>query len=320
MSRRKAHRLAPVLLIVALAALFAFASSASAETFAGEGTAIQTFEGHPSPEATLVRSSASYETVAGSVSVEITTAAEPQTEPGGEPSRASFLTIIFAAQSEVACVDASPVEALTAGIVLEVVAPYVEPRTAVAALITNFDEAPPVVLGATRTSSGATTTIAVASANLAARRFNCALVLALESGGGTYMSFPLAAVPEPVPAPAPSAAPAPAPSTSPALPVLSIARSKPVKLKVGRSKTVRIKLTNTGATASGPGALRVKAPAGIIVRPERQQVPILAPGGSWTVPVRIELTAKAKKSSIISLTGTAPGLKATGSFVVKLTG
>jgi hypothetical protein len=185
-------------------------------------------------------------------------------------------------------------------------------------LISKINEAPPVVLAATRTNSGPTTTIAVTSAKLADLGLNCVFVMTVEGGGGTYISFPLVAVPESVPAPAP--APSAAPATSPALPVLAIARSKPVKLKVGRLKTVRIKLTNTGTAASGPGALRVKAPAGIIVKPERQQVPILVPGGSWTVTVRIELTAKAKKRSVISLTGTAPGLRATGSFVVKLTG
>jgi uncharacterized membrane protein len=116
--------------------------------------------------------------------------------------------------------------------------------------------------------------------------------------------------------PAPAATPAPAPAPA----ALSIAKSKPLKLKAGKSRTVKIKVTNTGGTATGPGSLRVKAPAGVLVKPETQKVPVLLPGGSWTLSVRVQLTAKAKERSTISLTGTAPGLSAKGSFVVKLLG
>lgn len=102
--------------------------------------------------------------------------------------------------------------------------------------------------------------------------------------------------------------------------MLSIGKSKPLKLKVGKSKTIRVKVSNKGGTATAPGSLRVKAPAGVIVKPERQQVPILAPGRSFTLSVHIEMTAKAKPKSTISLTGSASGVTARSSFVVKRTG
>jgi CARDB len=116
----------------------------------------------------------------------------------------------------------------------------------------------------------------------------------------------------------PAPAPAPAPP-APAPPALSIAKTKPLDLKVGKSKTVKIKVSNTGATATAQGTLRVKSAKGVLVKPETQKLPVIAPGASWTVSVRVELTGKAKKKSTLTLTGTAPGLTAKGSLVVKLT-
>lgn|GEM_PF-2172891 len=101
-------------------------------------------------------------------------------------------------------------------------------------------------------------------------------------------------------------------------PVLSIARPKPLTLKVGKWKTVKVNVTNTGATGSGTGSLRVKAPKGVTVTPEKQQLPVLAPGKSWTVSVRVQLTRKAKKKSTLALTASASGITGTGSLVVKL--
>ena len=55
-----------------------------------------------------------------------------------------------------------------------------------------------------------------------------------------------------------------------------------------------------------------------IANPETQKLPALAPGASWAVSVRVELTEKAKEKSTLSLTGTAPGVSVKGSLVVKL--
>jgi hypothetical protein len=117
-------------------------------------------------------------------------------------------------------------------------------------------------------------------------------------------------IPQPVAAPASTPAPAP--------PVLSIAKSKPLKLKVGKPKTVKVKVTNTGAAATAQGTLRVKGVKGVLVKPETQKLPVLAPGASWRVSVRVEVTEKAKKQSTLSLIGAASGLTAKGSLVVKL--
>ena len=56
-----------------------------------------------------------------------------------------------------------------------------------------------------------------------------------------------------------------------------------------------MKVTNIGGASSSPGSLRLKAAKGVNVKRAKQQLPILAPGGSWTVFYEVELTAKAKK-------------------------
>ncbi len=90
-------------------------------------------------------------------------------------------------------------------------------------------------------------------------------------------------------------------------PALSIAKAKkPLKLKVGKWATVKVKVTNTGGATTAPGSLQLKATKGVIVKPAAsQKLPVLLPGGSWTVSYRVKLTAKAKKSSTLSLVGAA---------------
>jgi copper chaperone CopZ len=106
---------------------------------------------------------------------------------------------------------------------------------------------------------------------------------------------------------------------APLPPALSIPKPKPMTLKVGKWKTVKIRVTNTGGTDAVQGSLRIKAPKGVLVKPEKQQLPTLAPGASWTVSLRLELTKKAKEKSTLTFTGTAAGaVTATGSFVLKL--
>ncbi|HEY0278122.1 MAG TPA: CARDB domain-containing protein [Solirubrobacterales bacterium] len=91
-----------------------------------------------------------------------------------------------------------------------------------------------------------------------------------------------------------------------------------MSLKSGESTLIRVKVKNTGATGTGGGSLRVRGAKGVVVKPERQAIPALAPGKSWTVTVRVALDAKAKKSSTLALTAAASGVTASGTLSVKL--
>jgi NPCBM-associated, NEW3 domain of alpha-galactosidase len=188
----------------------------------------------------------------------------------------------------------------------------------------------PQPLVVAKTVSGATTTLSVTSGSIAAAGYNCAVIGALDNeteeegggevaGGATFTSFPISAPPPPPTPPAAVASSAP-PAPAPAPPALSIGKLKPVTLKAGKSQSVRVKVANSGITGTGMGSLRVKAPKGVVVKPERQQIPALAPGKSWTLTVRVQLTAKAKKKSTLSLTAAASGVTASGSLAVTLKG
>jgi hypothetical protein len=320
MSRRSTRLHVPVLLLAALSTLLVFATAASAETRTGESTAVELI-GSPTPEGILVKASASYETAGGSLSFSATTAAEPHAEKEGIPSVAEVEALFFTGTSECS-LSALQAEAITPPVAI-LRARYAKP-TAEAVLVNSPAELPSAeYLPATKTVSGKTTTASFTSAAFAGKGFNCALVGTGGFGGQSYMVFPITAPPTP-PAPpavqappAPQVAPAAAPAPAPA--VLSIAKSKPLKLKVGKSKTVKVKVTNTGGTATAQGTLRVKGVVGVIVKPETQKLPVLAPGASWTVSVRVEVTEKAKEKSTLSLTAAASGLTAKGSLVVKLT-
>jgi hypothetical protein len=133
---------------------------------------------------------------------------------------------------------------------------------------------------------------------------------------GNFVIFPISAPPAPATAPAP---PAPAPPPPPPA-ALSIFKEKPLKLKVGKWATAKVKVTNSGGAASAPGSLQLKAAKGVIVKPAHQKLPALLPGGSWTVSYKVELTAKAKKNSTLSLIGTAGTVTSKSSLVLKLAG
>jgi hypothetical protein len=81
-----------------------------------------------------------------------------------------------------------------------------------------------------------------------------------------------------------------------------------------------VKVTNTGSATTAQGSLRVKGAKGVLVKPERQKLPALAPGTSWTLSFRVQLTAKAKKKSKLQLTGSASGVKVKRTLVVKRKG
>jgi hypothetical protein len=313
----------PAILLAALAALLVFAAAASAETRTGESSSVVTL-GSTLPETTLVNASASYETGSGSTVFKVTTAGPPLPE-----SEAEMLAALTTSQS---CTASANPEALVEGLLLAPPPLFLienEYSTPTPIGIAGSISAPQL-LPVTKTVLGATTTLSVTSAAVAGAGFNCAILIAnieeeevggggLVSGGAaTLMSFPISGPPA-SPAPAPSASPAPpAPAPAPAPPVLSIGKLTPVTLKAGKSKLIKIKVTNTGATGTGAGSLRVKPPKGVVVNPERQQLPVLAPGKSWSVTVRVQLTAKAQKQSKLSLTAAASGVTASGSLAVKL--
>jgi hypothetical protein len=313
MNHRRSLR-APALLIAALAALLIFAAAASAETRTGESTSV-TSEGAASPEATLTKASASYESTGGTVSFDITTAAVPQElDEEGEPSETEMEAELITATS--GC-NLSALEHQAFSFPLfAILSEYGEPTSAEGILVESMSGGLEPIGPATKSLSGTTTTLAFTSGAIENQGFNCAVAAAMEEGAGNLIFFPISVPPAPPAAPTPPA-PAPAPAPGPA-PALSIAKAKPLKLKVGTSRTVKVKVTDTGTTATAQGSLRVKAAKGVLVKPEVQKLPVLAPGASWTVSVRVQLTEKARQKSTLALTGTASGVTATGSLVVKV--
>jgi hypothetical protein len=317
----------PATLLAALAALLVFAAAASAETRTGESSTFIT-EGSPSAEATIVHADASYDTSSGSTVLNVTTA--------GVPNPLSDVVMIGGLTTSSICTTPTSREALLSGLIAAPPPLFVieNPYAAPTGIAIVGSPSAPVPLPVVRSVSGATTTLSVTAASVAGAGFNCVVLGTSEEGeaeegevgegeggfvggAGTIMSFPLGASPAPPapPAVAPSSAP---PAPAPAPPVLSISKLKPVTLKAGKSKSIKVKVTNTGATGTGGGSLRVRAPKGVLVKPERQQLPVLAAGKSWTLTVRVQLTAKAKKKSTLSLIAAASGVTASGSLAIKL--
>jgi hypothetical protein len=305
MSTRGTRLRIPTLLLAALSALLIFAATASAETRTGEDAAQGTF-GEPPAEASLVKASASYETTGGTLRIVATTKAEPQAQNEVAHLQALFFTP--PSGCNLSALDAEFKAPTSPLAVLE--APYDEP---VGIAVLAPSGAP---TGAMKSVSGTTTTLLSTSPEFANQSFDCVYVSISEGEtSGSFTLFPITAPPVIPPAPVPVAAPAPAPAPA----ALSLGKPKPLKLKIGKSKTVKIKVSNTGGTGTRPGSLKVKAPTGVLVRPGKQQIPALLPGGSFTLSVRVELTEKAKAKSTLSLTGTASGLTAKSSLIVKRT-
>jgi hypothetical protein len=323
MYRRNTRLRVPALLLAALTALLVFAATASAEVRTGESnTPIDAGLLPTLPEATLVKASASYDTSAGTVSFTVVTEEGPVAKPGGVASETEMISLLIS--DPAGCTNPNLLFREAAPPEFGVFSKYSEPSTALGFFFESVS-VPPVELPAVKTVSGTSTTFSSTSPELLNRELlNCALVEVEEpeAGTGSFMLFPIKAPPAPPappvvpsspPAPqAPQAAPAPAPA------FLTVAKPKALKLKVGKSRTVKVKVTNTGATATAQGTLRVKAVRGVLVKPEAQKLPVLAPGASWSVPVRVELTEKAKEKSTLSLIGTASGLTAKSSLVVAI--
>jgi hypothetical protein len=308
------------LLLAALTALLIFATASSAEIRTGESTTVESVEGSPSAEATLVKSSASYDTSNGAESFTVTTAARPSAETGGKPS--TTLMAAEAVSDPSGCKDPKLLNGIVTPMA-RLINIYGNPASA-EGLFIESPLALPVALPTVMTVSGATTTLSTTSSEIEDQSFNCAVVsVGEEDGAGSFMIFPLTAPPEPPhpPASAPPAPPTPAPAASvaPGPPVLSIVKPKPLKVRVGKSKTVQIKVSNTGGTATARGTLRVKGVKGVLVKPETQKLSALAPGASRSVSVRLEVTEEAKEKSTLSVTGTASGATAKASLVVERT-
>jgi hypothetical protein len=320
------RRLVPTAaLLIAFAALLAFAGTASAETKVGEYTGAL-IAGIPA-EANVLGATGEYESTAGTMNFTVTTAAAPQAKLGGEPNEiqidVGFATLPVCSFSALSMGAGYPV--------FELEGRYGQPG---ALAITAESQAellsgdPALLSAGTKTVEGTKTTFTAQSPRAVGKPYNCGVVslLNVENAEGEPVQeihlFPLAAKATPPPALTPPA-PVQAQPASPPPPVaaLSIAKTKkPQKLKVGKWATVKVKVTNTGGTATALGSLRVTAPAGVLVKPERQKLPILSSGGSWTLSVRVQLTAKAKKSSTLSLVGTAGTVTSKSSLVLKLAG
>lgn len=298
----------PALLLVALATVLAFAASAAAEIRKGESTDFHIRE-PLLPEENLLKGTASYDT-SGTMSFSLTTEAPPQAEVGGEPNEVPFSALLLDVPS---CTSVELESGAFGALPIAGILSTYGKSTAEGLLVIAGFELP---VPAEKTVSGTTTTLFGSSPLIADEGFNCAII-AFRHG---LMAFPITAVAEPPapPAPEPSAPSPPAPSApAPAPAKLAIARSAPLRLDLGKWKTVKVKVTNAGATTSAAGSLGVKAPKGVKVKRGTQQLPQLAPGTSWTVSVGVELTAKAKRSSTLSITGTAAGSTASSSLVVK---
>jgi hypothetical protein len=305
---RKTRLRVPALLLAALAALLVTAAAASAETRTGESTTPFN-EASVSPEATLVKGTASFETASGAAVFTATTAAPPT----GEGGLATALTTTECTSNPTSLEEAD-FSIFTSSPLFAVETLYGHPE---ALAITGTIKSPQYI-AASKTVSGATTTISVTSSTLAEAGFRCAVIVADdEAHAASVMAFPIKAPPPP-PVPAPALAPAPAPAPLPAPAVLSVAKPKPLKVKAKTWKTVHVKVSNTGATATTQGSLRVKAAKGVLVKPEVQKLPVLTPGATFTLSVRVRLGQMAKPTSTLPVTVTAPGVTGTGSIVLKL--
>jgi hypothetical protein len=295
------------LALVAVAACPALAATAAAEVRTGEYNAPVNAGVEPEVDATNVK--VSYESSTGAVNWAITTAAPPSAGTGWE-AKAWLFTVT----------GTCDVTAITPGgfafPFFEIAASYEESKAEAILLSSGGSEAP---LGpATYSLTAATTNLSATYHVIANYGFNCA---ELSLGGGSPLYFP---VKGPVSPPAP---PPPTPSTqgsgsqpAPASPAkLAIAKPKPVGAAVGKWKTVNLKVTNTGGTGTAQGSLRVATVAGVNVKPAKQKLPALAPGASWTLSVRVQVTSQAKQKSTLSITAGASGLTAKSSLVVKST-
>jgi hypothetical protein len=289
-----------------LAVFLIFAGTASAETWAGESTTQIGEAGAAIPEIELVRGSATYDS-SGSLTVALTTAGPPQQIIEKKLNEAMATAILAHTPTAAGC---SPI-ILVAEIfpLVGFSSSYSEPGTAKGAI--DFSSEGGEELPATKLVSGDTTTLTLSSGRVANLGLNCAFVFTgSEEGGTSAMVFPLKVLPPPPLPPAPGPPPPPA--------RLEITKPKPVKLTVGKWGTVKVTVGNPGGSTLSQGTLRVKPAKGVYLKPETQKLPVLTPGDSFALSVRVELTKRAKRKTTLSLTASgAGGITDTSSLVVK---
>lgn len=309
--------LVPSIVACVLLAALALAATASAEILVGEATA--PVNPAVEPEADITAAKVEYNSSTGSQTFAVTTLAAPSPLSKGEPN--GMMMVAGLANPPVCNASALGSPGYPT---FSFQYSYVQPNSATWWIFEAAGVEPkfPDTAGqAVLSTSGATTTFAATAPRAANRPFHCAVagVLNNNTPEGEFLIFPIAVPPPPPvtpPAPAPTQTPAPTPpAAAPA--ALSIVKPKPLKLKVGKWKTVRIKVANTGGTATAPGSLRLKTPRGVLVKPEKQKLPALGAGESWTVSAKVQLTAKAKKKSTVTLTAAAGSATAKGSLVLK---
>jgi NPCBM-associated, NEW3 domain of alpha-galactosidase len=322
MKRLRRWRTPSILIVGALALALIFAATAAAETKIGEGTspADSTLPG----EVDLLKATANYEGGTGGLTFNFTTRDAPfsQTSP---PHITYFLALltIQGPCNETTVTAANSLGEIFPGYAISTEnepAPAGEPSAAwIYAPTASSGPSPENTGEAAKTVSGSTTTLAATVANAANGPFNCVEAKAEEGGGENKLDelvFPLASK-----AVEPASKPAPAPVVVPPTPAaLSLAKAKPVTLKGGKWKTLKFKVSNSGGTAVGPIALKLKAPKGITIKPGTTKLPALLAGQTWTVSFQVKATATAKKSSKLTLTSTSGALSTTSSFLLKLAG
>jgi hypothetical protein len=310
------RRLLPLTVLIAAAvALLAFAGAAAAETKVGEASS--PVNEQINPELDILNAKAEYDTSTGTVTFSVTTRTAPTTSNPELILNAALFTL-----SKPCSVSATQEPSFP---VLSILAHYDDPIGEWFSLEDAGGPKTPEDEGPAATAiSGGTITTSAATAKAAGRPYNCALVGTNENTREPLdaVAFPIAVAQPPTETvttsttsqPAPASTPAPAPA------LLSLAKLKPLQLKVGKWATVKVNVTNTGGTATSPGSLQLKAAKGVIVKGGKQKLPVLLPGGSWTVSYKVKLTAKAKKTSTLSLVGAAGTVTAKSSLVLKLAG
>jgi hypothetical protein len=317
--------LAPTVVLCVLVIALAVAGTAAAEIRAGSATAPA--NSAIAGEFDLIEASVYYDSSTGTIATRATT----RDAPG--PTEGVFLNLVlFSAQEP--CAAAT--ETQTVYPLIRLAAPYIEEEDfpdnwqASEQPGEGFNEA---LFGPlTKSVVDSTTAFAAITPKAIDKPYNCVLAGVFEGENKlSTIIFPLAGPP---PATEPSSETEETgatrmrgvspptvtrtPAVTPGPGALSIASQKPLKLKAGAWKTVKVKVTNTGASATAQGSLKVKAPKGVSVKPATQPLPGLAPGDSWTISVQVELTAKAKPKSTLSLSASAAGLTGTGSLALKL--
>jgi hypothetical protein len=321
--------LAPSTLACVLLVALAFAASASAEVRTGEASSPVNLA--VTGEEDLLHASAGYDSRTGSLVVEATTREAPGPEP--KVGVITGLATVKGACDKSLFGTSEP--AYPQLLVLSFDEGEGEPNTPRewrTSWLTFEGEGAPGDSGpGSWSQEGTTATVAATAAAAVGRPYNCAFVsIGTLNGGpeenGESVLFPIA-VPTPPEPPKPVeitktvTVTKDAPAPPPAAPGnLQIARSKALSPKPGKWARTSFKVTNTGGTAIGPIAIGAKAPAGVQAQPLQSKVPALLPGQSWSVGLRVRLTAAAKASSTIALTADGAGLTAKGSVTVKSAG